>query len=139
MEAKSEDMIRLPASRLVVKANELIKENWDDTVIARHAFADIDDVSIRRTKSYSMMLLVLCLVAGAIVCKLMVASVLWSWILTLTLGLVSFILSFSIHRAYLDVKTSSGTVSYDLTDSADLVDGFEVSLSALLKKYQNKA
>lgn len=134
MEAKNDELIRLPSTRLIVRANELIKENWENQVVARHLLSDIEDVSIRRATSYSTIVVFLSSLLGAVIGKMVIQSTLWSWVTTIVLGLTALIVWFSIKRAFLDVKTSSGTVSYELSDGADLVDGFEVSLSAILKK-----
>lgn len=128
-------IICLPSSKLLVRGGCLVKESWENQTISRHELATIGGVELRRGISISALLLFPSALVAALAGAVMLSSPVWSIVVVILSLLVALISFFSIKTVRLVVKTGDGVVEYELSDNQDSIQGFTVSLSALIKGF----
>jgi hypothetical protein len=124
--------IELPVSGLCVRDGELQRRNDKGVIIARHKLASLERVSTHRKIDPTAIVFVLASVSLAIVCQLYVPSEVWSWVTFAAFMFVGLLCFFGITKLTIMVESADGNVRYDANDPQADVEGFVLSLQAML-------
>ncbi|MEM0915154.1 MAG: hypothetical protein AAGK09_11160 [Planctomycetota bacterium] len=123
--------LHLAQSRLKVQGSTLVRYDGQDRVIARHPFADIEDLQLSSRWQWAMLIIPALCVALAVLAKLFIPSEAWSWVAAVLLLFAAVFFVLMIPVRILRVKTAAVVVKYDLQGLPEEVDGFGGSVISL--------
>ena len=130
----------LPASRLALQADALIKYGDDDCVMGRYPTESILGIRLESSRDYGFGIAGMLVLTGlAVLAHRFIPSPGWAGAAILACAAGCTVVFLGMHARQLVIDTSQGTVRYQVSDLAEEAEGFVVSVRFALAAREAEA
>lgn len=130
--------LELPDAGLYLQDGVLVRLNDKGVMTGRYAVEDVLIVQAEKVTDWAAIMTSVVILGLAVVAKIYITSVPWSWVVAIALGFFSGLMLLVAKDTLLRLMTKDGEVSFKLSGDDEDVEAFVVSFKAAVRRFQEE-
>jgi len=130
--------LELPDAGLYLQDGVLVRLNDKGVMTGRYAVEDVMVVQAEKVTDWAAIMTSFVILGLAVVAKIYMTSVAWSWVVSIALGFFSGLMLLVAKDTLLRLMTKDGEVAFKMSGDDEDVEAFVVSFKAAVRRYQEE-